>query len=177
MEEVEVETDEKNIFGKNKTETVKKWTGNIILSEEDFLKMNKAIKNSRITEKYLDNILNTDIYKENRELKKELEAQNSKNDDIISDYNKLARNYNSLLNENDLLKDRISDLKTEISLIYKSTRDFLKDRTGDLKAFKTIFKELIDDVVEKTRKSDLQSNFKKEYDLENKKSRTLEMSR
>ena len=79
--------------------------------------------------------------------------------------------------ENSLIKDRISDLKAEISLIYKSTRDFLKDRTNDLKAFKTIFKDLVDDVTEKTKKSSLENNFKKEYDLENKKNRTRGMSR
>ena len=76
---------------------------------------------------------------------------NSKNNDIISDYNKLARIYSSLLNENDPLKARISDLRAEISLIYKSTRDFLKDRTNDLKAFKSMFKDLVDDISNKTK--------------------------
>ena len=176
FKEVKVPSGEK-FLGHEFTKTVKKPTGNLIISEKDYNIIQDLNSHVKKSEAKLLNLLDTDLYQENRELKRELEVQNSKNDDIISDYNKLARSYNSLLNENDLLKDRISDLKTEISLIYKSTRDFLKDRTGDLKAFKTIFKELIDDVVEKTRKSDLQSNFKKEYDLENKKNRTREMSR
>ena len=176
FKEVKVPSGEK-FLGHEFTKTVKKPTGNLIISEKDFKNIQDLNFHVKKSEAKLLSLLDTDLYQENRELKRELEVQNSKNDDIISDYNKLARSYNSLLNENDLLKDRISDLKTEISLIYKSTRDFLKDRTGDLKAFKTIFKELIDDVVEKTRKSDLQSNFKKEYDLENKKNRTREMSR
>ena len=176
FKEVKVPSGEK-FLGHEFTKIVKKPTGNLIISEKDYNIIKDLNSHVKKSEAKLLNLLDTDLYQENRELKRELEAQNSKNDNIISDYNKLARNYNSLLNENNLLKDSISDLKTEISLIYKSTRDFLKDRTGDLKAFKTIFKELIDDVVEKTRKSDLQSNFKKEYDLENKKNRTREMSR
>ena len=165
--EVKVDTDQKWPWGKPIKETVEKQTGNIILSKEDFIKISRAVKNGRIKGKYLDNILNTDIYKENKELKRELEVQNSKNDDIVSDYNKLARSYNSLLNENDLLKDRISDLKAEISLIYKSTRDFLKDRTGDLKAFKTIFKDLVDIISINSKKNNLSGDFRKEFDKEN----------
>ena len=176
FKEVKVPSGEK-FLGHEFTKTVKKPTGNLIISEKDFNKIQDLNSHVKKSEAKLLNLLDTDLYQENRELKRELEAQNSKNDNIISDYNKLARSYNSLLNENDLLKDRISDLKAEISLIYKSTRDLLKSHTGDLKAFKTIFKELIDDVVEKTRKSSVESNFKKEYDLENKKNHTRGISR
>lgn len=176
LKEVKVPSGEK-FLGHEFTRTVKKPTGNLIISEKDFNIIQDLNSHVKKSEAKLLNLLDTDLYKENRELKRELEAQDSKNDDIISDYNKLARSYNSLLNENDLLKDCISDLKAEISLIYKSTRDFLKDRTGDLKAFKTIFKDLADNILIKTKNSNLESNFKKEYDLENKKNRTRGMSR
>ena len=176
FKEVKVPSGEK-FLGHEFTKTVKKPTGNLIISEKDFKNIQDLNFHVKKSEAKLLSLLDTDLYQENRELKRELEVQNSKNDDIISDYNKLARSYNSLLNENDLLKDRISDLKAEISLIYKSTRDFLKDRTSDLKAFKTIFKDLVDDVSAKTKKSNLENNFKKEFDLENKKNRTRGMSR
>ena len=176
LKEVKVPSGEK-FLGHEFTKTVKKPTGNLIISEKDFNKIQDLNSHVKKSEAKLLNLLDTDLYQENKELKKQLSQKTDENSKNISDYNKLVVNYNSLLKENDLLKDRTSNLTAEISLIYKSTRDFLKDRTGDLKAFKTIFKELIDDVVEKTRKSDLQSNFKKEYDLENKKNRTREMSR
>ena len=122
-------------------------------------------------------MLNTDIYKENEKLKRELEEQKDKNYKDIEDYNRLVREYNHLNEKNVSLNDQIGDLKAEIKLIYKSTKEFLKDRTGDLKAFKTIFKDLADDILIKTKNSKLKSNFKLEYDLENKKNRTRGMSR
>lgn len=176
FKEVKVPSGEK-FLGHEFTKTVKKPTGNLIISEKDFNMIQDLNSHVKKSEAKLLNLLDTDLYQENKELKRELEEQKDKNYKDIEDYNKLARSYNSLLNENDLLKDHISDLKAEISLIYKSTRDLLKSHTGDLKAFKTIFKELIDDVVEKTRKSSVESNFKKEYDLENKKNHTRGMSR
>src|SRR5699024_7799102 len=65
IKDVEIKTDEKNLFGINKTKTVKEWTGNIILSKEDYLKMNKAVKQGLESQKKLNDVLNTDTYKEN----------------------------------------------------------------------------------------------------------------
>lgn len=171
FKEVKVPSGEK-FLGHEFTKTVKKPTGNLIISEKDFNKIQDLNSHVKKSEAKLLNLLDTDLYQENKELKQELSEITDENNKNISDYNELARNYNSLLNENDLLKDRISDLKAEISLIYKSTRDFFKDRTSDLKAFKTTFKDLADDILTKTKNSNLKSNFKKEYDLENKKNRT-----
>ncbi len=176
FKEVKVPSGEK-FLGLDITQKVDKATGNVIISEKDFKKIQDFNSYIRKSEEKLLNLLDTDFYKENKELKKELEAQRNKNYKVIEDYNHLVKDYNYLNEENSLLKDRISDLKAEINLIYKSTRDFLKDRTNDLKAFKTIFKDLVDDVTEKTKKSSLENNFKKEYDLENKKNRTRGMSR
>lgn len=176
FKEVKVPSGEK-FLGLDITQKVDKATGNVIISEKDFKKIQDFNTYIRKSEEKLLNLLDTDFYKENKTLKKELESQKNKNYKVIEDYNHLVKDYNHLNEENSLLKDRISDLKAEISLIYKSTRDFLKDRTSDLKAFKTIFKDLVDDVTEKTKKSNLESNFKKEFDLENKKNRTRGMSR
>ncbi|MDG4513226.1 plasmid recombination protein, partial [Streptococcus suis] len=87
MEDIEIETDEKTLFGKNKTEIVRQWTGNIILSENDYLKLNKEIKKGKKTEGRLAAILETDVYQENKELKNELKDQIDKNDKDIDDYN------------------------------------------------------------------------------------------
>lgn len=80
--------------------------------------------------------------------------------------NKILGSFNSLKEENTFLKDEISDLKNEISLI-KYTKNFLKERTDDLEAFKSSFKELVQDVSEKLNLKGLNSYFKKEYDKDN----------
>ncbi|MFD5982709.1 plasmid recombination protein, partial [Bacillus subtilis] len=54
-----------------------------------------------------------------------------------------------LLRENSKLKSHISDLKREIGLIYKSTKEFLKARTNDLKTFKSLFNDLVGKIKEK----------------------------
>src|SRR5699024_6240449 len=94
MEDIEIETDEKTLFGKNKTEIVRQWTGNIILSENDYLKLNKEIKKGKKTEGRLAAILETDVYQENKELKNELKDQIDKNDKDIDNYNDLVKRYN-----------------------------------------------------------------------------------
>ena len=177
MEDIEIETDEKTLFGKNKTEIVRQWTGNIILSENDYLKLNKEIKKGKKTEGRLAAILETDVYQENKELKNELKDQIDKNDKDIDDYNDLVKRYNNLYEENTSLKSQIGDLKEEIKLIYQSTKRFLKDRISDFKAFKEVFKELADSISNISREKGLDSSFKKEFDRENKKKRTKGMSR
>lgn len=175
-EKVKVASGEK-FLGLDISKKIDKATGNVIISEKDFKKIQNFNSYVRKSEGKLLNLLNTDIYKENEKLKRELEEQKDKNYKDIEDYNKLVREYNHLNEKNVSLNDQIGDLKAEIKLIYKSTKEFLKDRTGDLKAFKTIFKDLADDILIKTKNSNLKSNFKKEYDLENKKNRTRGMSR
>lgn len=172
MEDIEIETDEKTLFGKNKTEIVRQWTGNIILSENDYLKLNKEIKKGKKTEGRLAAILETDVYQENKELKNELKDQIDKNDKDIDDYNDLVKRYNNLYEENTSLKSQIGDLKEEIKLIYQSTKIFLKDRISDFKAFKEVFKELADNISNISREKGLDSSFKKEFDRENKKKQT-----
>ena len=169
MKNVEVPTGKK-FLGKEITETQRKKTGNVVLPEKEYRKLIIDAQQNQQLKAQMEKYLTTDLAKENKTLKKGYV-------ELRKDYNRNVNDYNELLEENISLKDRISDLKAEISLIYKSTRDLLKDRTSDLKAFKTIFKDLADDILTKTKNSNLKSNFKKEYDLENKKNRTRGMSR
>lgn len=174
MKEVEVKIDEKTFFGKNRTKVIKKWTGNVVISEKDFFKMKKFIANGRKKEQQLNEILETDVHRENKELRLKLSSKTDENSKNISDYNRLVGKYNNLLNENTLLRNDIDDLKTEIGLIYKSTKNIIKEHTDD---FKAIFKSLSDDIYTKTKNFNLKSNFKKEFDLDNKKNRTRGMDR
>ena len=177
MEDVEIETDEKSLFGITKTKTVRQWTGNIVLSEKDYLKLRQEINKGKQAEGKLEAILETDVYQENKELKNELKDQIDKNDKDIDDYNDLVKRYNNLYEENTSLKNQIGDLKEEIKLIYQSTKRFFKDRISDFKAFKEVFKELADSISNISREKGLDSSFKKEFDRENKKKRTKGMSR
>ena len=153
-EKVKVSSGEK-FLGLDISKKIDKATGNVIISEKDFKKIQNFNSYVRESEGKLLNLLNTDIYKENEKLKRELEEQKDKNYKDIEDYNRLVREYNHLNEKNVSLNDQI----------------------GDLKAFKTIFKDLADDILIKTKNSKLKSNFKLEYDLENKKNRTRGMSR
>lgn len=83
MEDVEIETDEKSLFGITKTKTVRQWTGNIVLSEKDYLKLRQKVNKGKQAEGKLEAILETDVYQENKELKNELKDQIDKNDKDI----------------------------------------------------------------------------------------------
>lgn len=174
--DVEVETDEKNIFGQNKTEIVKKWTGNLVIPEEDFLRMKETIRTASRNEKQLIKILESDVHRENARLKESNTKLRSENNELINDYNSLVDGYNSLQEENKALKAYIGDLRREIGLIYESAKEFLKERTSDLRAFKSAFKDLVDIITGKINKTDLENNFQKEYNKENRKQRSHDMS-
>ena len=174
--DVKVPSGEK-FLGHEFTKTVKKKTGNLIISEEDFSRLDSALKIGREKEEQLDKILDSDVHKENRELKATVRELKDKTNEVIDDYNSLVKDYNSLVDENKGLRATVGNLKEEIKLIYQSTKRFLKDRTSDLKAFKEVFKELADSISNSSREKGLDSNFKKEFDKENKKNRTRGMSR
>lgn len=165
MEDVEIETDEKSLFGITKTKTVRQWTGNIVLSEKDYLKLRQEINKGKKAEGKLEAILKTDIYQQNKKLKNELENQINKNDKDIDDYNDLVGRYNKLNEENSLLKDQVSDLSNELRITYNSVRDNFKERLGGLKASRSAFKSLVDVISSKINNS----LFKSEFDKENKK--------
>lgn len=160
--DVKVPSGEK-FLGHEFTKTVQKTTGNLIISETDFKKLDQALKHGRIKEEQLNKILNTDIHKENKGLKDTVKELKAKTNDVIDDYNSLVKDYNSLIDENKGLRATISDLREEIRLIYISTKEFLKDRTSDLQTFKSAFKDLIHTITNKIGNSSLENNFQKEY--------------
>ena len=167
MKEVKVPSGEK-FLGIDISKTVKKPTGYLLITEKDFKNIQNLNTHTKKREAKLLNLLETDLYKENKELKNELAEQKNKNIQDIDDYNKLIREYNDLNKENTSLKSQISDLKLEIKLIYNSTKEFLKDRTSDMTAFKDMFKELVNSIAINLKNNSLTSNFKKEYDKENR---------
>ena len=166
--DVKVPSGEK-FLGHEFTKTVKKKTGNLIISEKDFSKLEQALKTGREKEEQLNKILDSDIHKENRELKTTVKDLKAKTNEVIDDYNLLVKDYNSLIDENKGLRATVANLREEIRLIYNSTKEFLKERTSDLQAFKSLFKDLVDTISNKIGRKDLENNFKTEYDKENRR--------
>ena len=148
--------------------TIEKSTGNVIISKEDFNKIQEFNDYSKKREGKLLSLLETDFYKENEKLEKENKKLNNKINSLEMDYITLSEDFREQVDINDDLKDHISELKAEIKLIYKTTKEFLKERTDDLKAFKIVFKDLADSISINSKNNSLDSSFKKEYDKENR---------
>lgn len=165
------ETEEVFVKGKEKLlgipipDKVKKPTGNIIISENDYKKIIKLNSYVKEREPMLRKLAKTDFYNENERLKDELEEQKNKNNKDVRDYNDLVGEYNKLNKENSLLKDQVSDLRNELRITYNSIRDNFKDRLGGLKASRSAFKDLVDVISSKINNS----SFEKEFNKENKK--------
>src|SRR5699024_1561948 len=146
MKGVKVPSGEKFLFHEfNKT--VEKPTGNFIISEKDFLKLNNAIKNAKKKEKKLNDILETDIYKENIQLKKELKEEKEHKSKIIKEAYSVSYDYEdkikALKEENTILKATVSDLREELELIYYvSEKMNLKNKNSQFK--RKFEKEFID---------------------------------
>ena len=174
VKEVKVPTGEK-FLGIERTETVTKPTGNYLISAADLKRIQELNEHSKKREVKLQSVLDTDFYHENKGLKKDLSQQIAKNNDDIEDYNQLVGKFDTLKEENTLLKDEIRDLKTEIHLIYNSTKDFFKARTSDIQAFKSMFKELVEDITEKVKGFSSTNHFKKEFDRDNQSKRNRGM--
>ncbi|MGO1581434.1 MAG: plasmid recombination protein [Peptoniphilaceae bacterium] len=167
FEEVEVESGKKTIFGKPKIAKIKKWTNNLIISVDDYKKMQASIKTGKHFENRLNDLLETDILKENKQLKYELREEKEKNASLISKNNSLEVEVIDLNDEKEDLTNEIGNLKAEISSVYQCTKSFLKEHTADLVAFKGGFRVLVYAISEKLNLKGLDNHFKKEYDKEN----------
>src|SRR5699024_8365279 len=135
---VVVPTGEKTIFGKEKTETKRKETGNVIISRKNYAELINAAKENKHLRKQVVEFANTDIYKAYDQERKENKVVKSKYSDLVERFNENVNDYNELLEENRTLKSRVKDLTNEIGSIYKSAKSFLKERTSDLKTFKSL---------------------------------------
>ena len=153
---VEVPTGEKNLFGKEKTKTVKKPTENVIILRTDYKKLVAAAQDNEKLKSHMKNMLTTDTARENQDLKQENKQLKEKYNGLVQRFNANTGDYNNLLEENRSLKSRVSDLTNEIGSVYKSAKEFLKERTSDLKAFRSAFKDLVDKVKEKTPGSEFE---------------------
>ncbi|MFD5778384.1 MobV family relaxase [Streptomyces fungicidicus] len=149
FQQIEVKSEEKNLFGIPKKELKKTPTGNVIVPEQDFKNLVHAAKENKQLKGKMEKILNTDLAKENKALGQKLRVIYKEWETEANSNKKLRQENMQLLRENSKLKSHISDLKREIGLIYKSTKEFLKARTNDLKTFKSLFNDLVGKIKEK----------------------------
>ena len=98
----------------------------------------------------------TDLVQDNKGLRSHAISSMNENRDLHHENARLRNENNELRSEVSYLKSRISDLRHEIGSIYKSTKEFLKERTSDLKTFKSVFKDLVGKVKEKTPQSEFE---------------------
>src|SRR5699024_8377997 len=124
-------------------------------------------------------LMSTDMAREYKKLSKEHGQVKEKYSGLVERFNENVNDYNELLEENKSLKSKISDLKRDVSLIYESTKEFIKERIDSIKAFKNIFKGLVEKIKDKTtqlqEKHDLERNnneFELTHNLEVKKERS-----
>lgn len=156
FQQIEVKSEEKNLFGIPKKELKKTPTGNVIVPEQDFKNLVHAAKENKQLKGKMEKILNTDLAKENKALGQKLRVIYKEWETEANSNKKLRQENMQLLRENSKLKSHISDLKREIGSIYKSTKEFLKARTNDLKTFKSLFNDLVSKVKEKSPKGEFE---------------------
>lgn len=162
MKNIEVPTGEKTLFGKEKMKIEKKPTGNVVLSEKDYKRLISAAMGNKQLKGQLNNLLNTDLAKENKNLLERNDQIREKYNGLVHKYNSIVENYNDLVKENKTLKERVGVLTSEISLLYQNTKDFLKGRTESVRAFKNDFKDFVDNVKEKVAGSEFEQLYKRE---------------
>ena len=180
MKDVEVETDEKNFLGIRKKEMQKQPTGNIIIAEDELKKLAAAAKANKKLKGRLESVLNTDYAKENASLKAENERLQGELQQEKDSNKSLQKDYTQLRWENHFLKAQVSDLKRDMQIVYQSAREFVKERTEGLKAFRGVFKSLVDKVHEKTQEiAEKGSNEPKKnaFELEHQKNLRKERDR
>ncbi|MFD5982712.1 MobV family relaxase, partial [Bacillus subtilis] len=119
FQQIEVKSEEKNLFGIPKKELKKTPTGNVIVPEQDFKNLVHAAKENKQLKGKMEKILNTDLAKENKALGQKLRVIYKEWETEANSNKKLRQENMQLLRENSKLKSHISDLKREIGLIYK----------------------------------------------------------
>jgi hypothetical protein len=141
----EVKTQVKQkIFGN--AEVTEKETANLVVQPKELKKVEKMINAANRVRSDYERLLKTDIVQENKALQERLNDLYGDFQHVQEQNTALHKQNKALSNEVMSLKATVSDLRGEIEKLYKTTKEFLKARTEDARAFKTIFKQFVDDV-------------------------------
>ena len=153
-------------------EIIKKETGNLVVSPQQLKEMQKTMNAAFIVKKDYERLQSTDLVQENKELNRQVDSLFNSLKESREENKTLQAESNSLKFENRDLKERISDLKAEIGLVYQSAKEFVKDRTEGLKSFKKVFGDLVDKVKGKMNTSEFERLHK--HDLRKERNQDLE---
>lgn len=132
--EMETEVVKKNFLQKEK---IQKATGNYVVSPQQLDDINKKIHAAMLIKKDYDYLRNTDLVVKNKKLNARVEELFKAGKTFQNGFEKQKSLIHELEREND-------DLRGQIKMLYKTTRDFIKDHTPDLKSFRGLFKTFLD---------------------------------
>lgn len=166
--EMKTEVVKKNFLQK---ENVQKPTGNYVVSPEQLEQINQKIRSAQLIKKDYNYLRNTNLVVKNKELKEKLDKAIGLAESFQSGYKKQKSINHELEREND-------DLRGQIRILYKTTREFLKQHTDDLKSFRGLFKGFVAKLRDKTREEHQEtlnepetSEFERIYNQEEKMDR------
>lgn len=166
------------VFGKS--EITESETGNIVLTPEQYRKVNEQVTAASAIQKDYERLKNTDLAKENKNLQQKFKSLSQWLEQDVKSLRQEKEKNRQLQQENSSLKEQLTDLKREMRLVYQSTKEFIKERTEGVKAFRNVFNGLIEKVKDKTSRSNekLQKEPKiNEFEMAHKKELRKERDR
>lgn len=153
--QIEVESGEKNLFGKPLMTTKEVRTGNLVVKKEHFDMLLNTARQKEELEQKVNNYLKSDsVGMVNRMAAAQVDLQ-QKNEVLNKNLEKILVENLDLRQENTKLKLQVNYLKNEIENIYKHVKTFLKEHTPDLSTFKELFRGFVDEFKERSPKSHL----------------------
>lgn len=145
-----------------KPDIIEKETGNYVFTPKHIEKIEEMLHAAVTIKKDYERLQKTDLVQKNKTLHETIDKYDEALQFARGRNLDLEKENKALVLENSNLKGRISDLKAEIHLVYKSAREFVKEHTKGLKAFRSVFKSLVDKVKEKTTGSEFERLHKRE---------------
>jgi len=153
-------------------EVTKKETGNYVLTPKQLKELTGYVNAALVVKNDYERLQTTDLVQENKELNRQVDSLFNSLKESREENKTLQAESNSLKFENRDLKERISDLKAEIGLVYQCAKEFVKERTEGLKSFKKVFGDLVDKVKGKINTSEFERLHKR--DLKKERNQDLE---
>lgn len=166
--EMKTEVVKKGLFS---SETVKKETGNLVMSLDEYKRLRKIVMAASTIKQDYDRLQTTDLAQENQRLREENKELHETVDRLYDDWQGVSTENRQLKNELGDLKARIADLKAEMKLVYQSVKEFIQERTTGAMAFRDVFKGFIDKVQQRVAGGELEKVHQREVRREKSRER------
>ena len=111
-----------------KAEITEKETKNVVMSPEQVNAVSEHLQAAIVVKKDYDRLKDTDLAKENKQLKAENELLYGEWRNLNEENKHLKKKNNTLEEENVSLKGKISHLQANLKILYVNTRKLLKDK-------------------------------------------------